>query len=79
MATLTINDDQILALVRQLPNDRKAWLLRALVSDYWPRWVELTEYAGQRVRAVATTRDKDWDRMSEAERESFIDQIVHEE
>ena len=27
------NDDQVLALVRQLPAERKNWLLRALVSD----------------------------------------------
>ena len=79
MATLTLDDDQVLALVRQLPKERKTWLLRALVSDHWPRWAELAEYAGQRVRAVAAARNKDWDRMSDAERDAFIDDIVHEE
>jgi hypothetical protein len=33
---LTIGDNQVLALVRQLPSERKAWLFRALASDYWP-------------------------------------------
>jgi len=79
MATLTIDDDQVLALVRQLPSERRAWLLRALMSDQWPRWAELADYAGQRVRSVAAAHNKDWNRMSEAERESFIDEIVHEE
>ena len=78
MAILTLDDDQVLALVRQLPSERKTWLLRALVSDHWPRWAELAEYAGERVRAVAAARNKDWDRMSDSERESFIDNIVHE-
>ena len=35
LVTLTLNDDQVLALVRQLPEERKNWLLRALVSDQW--------------------------------------------
>lgn len=76
---LTLDDDQVLALVRQLPKERKTWLLRALVSDQWPPWAELAEYAGQRVRAVAAARNQDWDRMSDEERDAFIDDIVHEE
>lgn len=79
MVTLTLNDDQVLALVRQLPAERKNWLLRALVSDQWPRWAELADYAGARVRAVAAARNLDWDQMSDAERDAFIDDIVHEE
>ena len=78
MAILAIDDDQVLALVAQLPSERKAWLLRALVSDRWPQWAELADYAGKRVRATAAARGADWDAMSELERESFIDQIVHE-
>jgi hypothetical protein len=33
MAMLALDDDQVPALVRQLPKERKTWLLRALVSD----------------------------------------------
>jgi hypothetical protein len=79
MAMLTLDDDQVLALVRQLPSERKTWLLRALVSDLWPRWAELAEYAGQRVRGVAAARNQDWDSMSDNERDAFIDNIVHKE
>ena len=79
MAILTIDDDQILSLVRQLPSERKARLFRALVSDQWPRWAELAEYAGQRMRVVAAARSQDWDNMSEAARELFIDDLVHED
>ncbi len=79
MVILTLNDDQVLALVRQLPAERKNWLLRALVSDQWPRWAELADYAGERVRAVAAARNRDWDQMSDAERDAFIDDIVHED
>ena len=31
------------------------------------------------VRAVAAARNLDWDQMSDAERDAFIDDIVHEE
>jgi hypothetical protein len=79
MAILTLDDDQVLALVRQLPSERKTWLLRALVSDQWPRWAELAEYAGPHVRATAAARNQDWDRMSDDERLAFIDNILHEE
>lgn len=41
MAILAIDDEQVLALVAQLPSERKAWLLRALVSEQWPQWAEL--------------------------------------
>ncbi|MFN8466414.1 MAG: hypothetical protein U0X20_12725 [Caldilineaceae bacterium] len=79
MVILTLDDDQVLALVRQLPEDRKNWLLRALVSDQWPRWSELADYAGERVGAVAAARNRDWDQMSDAERDAFINDIVHED
>lgn len=79
MAILTLNDDQVLALVRQLPGERKSWLLRALVSDLWPRWSDLAQYADQRVRDTASARNLDWERMSDSEREAFIDTVVHEE
>jgi hypothetical protein len=75
MVTLTLDDDQVLALVRQLSPERKTWLLRALVTDQWPHWTELAEYAGQRVRALAAARNQDWDQMSDAERDAFIDDI----
>jgi hypothetical protein len=79
MVILTLDDDQVLALVRQLPEERKNWLLRALVSDQLPRWAELADYAGERVPAVAAARNRDWDQMSDAERDAFIDDIVHED
>lgn len=79
MVTLTLNDDQVLALVRQLPAERKNWLLAALITDQWPRWAELAEYAGERVRSAAASRNQDWDLMSDAARDAFIDDIVHEE
>lgn len=76
MVTLTLDDDQVLALVRQLPKERRDWLLAALIRDQWPRWAELTDYAGERVRAVAAARNLDWDQMSDAERDAFVADIA---
>ena len=48
MAMSTIDDGQVLAPIRPLPSERKAWLLRVLVSEGWPCWAELAEDDGQR-------------------------------
>jgi hypothetical protein len=79
MATLTISDDQVLALVRQLPDERRAWLLRQLLLEQWPAWVDLSTYAAERMRLVAATRGLDWDSMSEDEREELVDTLLHED
>lgn len=78
MPVLTVEDNQILELVRQLPVERRAWLFRQLLQDEWPDWVALAEYAAQRARIVAAERGRDWDTMTDSEREALVDAVVHE-
>lgn len=78
MAVLTLNDDQILALVRQLSKESRDWLFNQLLSEQWPQWAELAGYGRERARTLAASRGRNWDQMSEAEQEQFIDEVVHE-
>ena len=78
MAVLTVTADQVLALVQQLPTDRRTWLFRNLLLERWPAWAELAEYGDQRAQAVAAERGCDWDSMTHDERERFVDDLLHE-
>jgi hypothetical protein len=78
MATLNLNDEQVLDLVRQLPDERRAWLFRQLLQNEWPAWTELAGYGLERARAVAAARGMNWDALTEAEREDLIDTLLHE-
>jgi hypothetical protein len=78
MATLQLTDDQVIALARQLPADKQQTLLESLVERVWPRWAELSQYGQQRARAMAVERGLNWETMTEAEREAFVDKVVHE-
>ena len=78
MATLTLRDDQVLDLVRQLPDERRSWLFRQLIQDEWPAWANLSAYAVGRARTVAAVRGLDWDRLAENQREELLDTLLHE-
>jgi hypothetical protein len=75
MATLILDDEQVLGLVRQLPDERRAWLFRQLLQDAWPAWAELSNYGLERARAVAAARGMNWDTMTETEQEALVDMV----
>ena len=52
--------------------------MRSLLAQQWPEWDELTRFGEERIRIVAAERGRDWDAMSDEERESFVDYLVHE-
>lgn len=78
MVTLTLDDKQVLDLVRQLPDERRAWLFQQLLQDEWPAWTELASYGQDRARAVAAACGVNWDSLTETEREDLIDTLLHE-
>ena len=79
MPTLTLTDEQAVNLVKQLPSDQQAVLFEYLLTHQWGAWVDLARYGEERVRKVAARRGRNWDAMSEDEREAFIDDLVHED
>ncbi len=78
MATLTLRDDQVLDLVRQLPNERRSWLFRQLLQYEWPAWVYLSAYGAEQARKIAAVRGLHWDSMPENEKEALVDTLLHE-
>lgn len=79
MPTLTLTDDQIIELVKQLPLTKQAELFQFLQQQQQEKWEELSRAGQEGVRNAALQRGKNWDTMTEEEREDFIDDIVHED
>jgi len=79
MPTLELTDQQVVALMKQLPPDQKRMALLALAEDGAARRDERMKSAQAQIRRVCAERALDWDKMSENERESFIDDLVHED
>jgi hypothetical protein len=79
MATLKLTDDQVLDLVKQLPEEKQSAVFEYLLTRQWPTWVELSKEAQEGARKAAAERGKNWDSMSEEQREEFINDVVHED
>jgi hypothetical protein len=78
MVTITLTDDQVIALVRQLPPETKRSVLLALTTDSAAQRDRLREYTGGRLKEVASARNLDWDGMGDDQRLSLVDDLVHE-
>ncbi len=78
MVKLTLTDDQVLEIVKQLPQSQKQMLYEYLRSD-WPEWAEIMDIGSHQIRKVAAERGVEWDTLSEDEREIFIDDWLHED
>jgi hypothetical protein len=79
MPTVTLTDEQVIALVKQLPPERKRAALLALAEEARAQREARLDYAEAQLRRLCTERGLDWDTMNEDEREAFIDDLVHED
>jgi len=78
MVTLTLSDQQIVDLVKQLPPTSKRAVLDVLIAER-ELWWDMTLVQGeQKLRKLTKERGLDWDKMSEDEREGFVDDLLHE-
>ncbi len=78
MSVLELNDEQVISIVRQLPAARKRTALLALAQDAQVRREERMRFGEAQLRRASAERGLDWDRMSEDEREAFVDGLLHE-
>jgi hypothetical protein len=78
MNTLELSDEQIISLVRGLPAERKRAALLALAQDAQAGRDERLRFGEAQLRQTCGERGLDWDRLSEDERESFVDALLHE-
>jgi hypothetical protein len=79
MPMLTLTDDQVIELVKELSETKKHKLLKILLMPPWESWAKLTHDGPEKARQAAQERGKNWDAMTEDEREEFIDELLHEE
>ncbi|MEA5575080.1 hypothetical protein [Anabaena sp. UHCC 0451] len=79
MPILTLSESQIIELVKQLPPKSKRVVLLALANETENEQESRMEYAQQQLHNLCAERGLNWDTMSEDERESFIDDLVHED
>ncbi|MCJ7584862.1 MAG: hypothetical protein MUO30_08865 [Anaerolineales bacterium] len=78
MVTLTLSDKQVVELVKQLPPKSKQAVLDALTTDGDIWWEMMLSQGEEQFRRLAAERGLEWDKMPEAERETFVDALLHE-
>ncbi len=78
MATLSLTDEQVVQLVKQLPPQSKQRVLRDLTAERDPWWQSAARDGEKDMRRLAAARGLDWDTMTEGQRETFVDDLLHE-
>ncbi len=78
MATLSLTDEQVVQLVKQLPPQSKQRVLMGLTAERDQWWQTTVREGEQDLRRLAAARGLDWDAMPETQRETFVDDLLHE-
>ena len=76
VVTLNLTDDQVIELIKQMPPAKKKSVLFEMANR---NRESRMEYGELQIRKLTKERGKDWDAMSEEEREIFIDDLIHED
>ena len=79
MSAADLTDEQVISLVKQLPPRRKRAALLALAGEAQARREARLQFGEQQLRRACTARGLDWDQLSEDERETFVNRLLHEE
>lgn len=79
MPMLELTVEQIIELVKQLPPQDKYAVLQAINTQQNAWWEERVTRGEQEMRRISAERGLDWDKMSEEEREAFVDDLMHED
>jgi Mg/Co/Ni transporter MgtE len=79
MASVELSTEQIIELIRQLPQERKREVLLSLAKDSNLRRRQRMDLAEQEFRRIASERGLQWDAMTDQEREALADDLIHED
>ena len=79
MPTVNLTDEQVIDLVTQLPPEQKRAALFALAKDADIQREKRLDKAEAQLRRLCSERGLDWDAMGEDKRETFIDDLIHED
>ena len=77
--TVELTTDQVVDFVQQMPPEEQQALLLAIAEQAGANKDPRMARAEIQFRRLCAARGMDWDTMSEAERENFVDDIVHED
>jgi gamma-glutamyl:cysteine ligase YbdK (ATP-grasp superfamily) len=78
MATLELTAEQVVSLVNQLSPEAKRAALLALAHSAAQDRQAREQYAEEQLRRLAAARGRDWDKLTDEEREVFVDDLLHE-
>lgn len=79
MPTIDLSNEQVLSLIKQLPPAGQRAALLALAGSGTQRRAERMEYAEDQLRRICSERGLSWEKMSEEERQNFVEDLVHED
>ena len=79
MPNLTLTNEQVIELVKQLETEEQLEIFNFLLLQEWGQQESLSRYGADKVRNAAMKRGYNWDLMNQAQREELIDEIVHEQ
>ena len=77
--TVELTTDQVVGFVQQMPAEERRALLLAIAEQAAANREARIDRAETQFRQLCTARGLDWDRMTETERENFVDDLIHEE
>ena len=77
--TVELTTDQIVDFIQKMPPEEKRAVLLALAEQAEANRAERMDYAEAQLRKLCASRGLDWDTMTEAERENFVDDLIHED
>ena len=78
MATLSLTDEQVVELIKQLQPQSKRRVLTDLTAERDAWWQSAADEGENDMRKIAEGRGLKWDIMSENERETLVDDLLHE-
>ena len=78
MATLSLSDEQVFQLVKQLPAQAKQRVLKDLTAERDDWWQTSAREGEKDMRRLAQARGLNWDALSETQREALVDDLLHE-
>jgi len=79
MVSLKLTVEQVIELVKQLPPPDQYAVLHAIKTDQDAWWEKRVTRGEQEMRRISAEPGLDWDKMSEEEREAFVDDLMHED
>jgi hypothetical protein len=74
-----LTDEQVVELVKQLPLKRKYEVLKVLHAERQAWWEKTLAEGEQQMRRLCIERGRDWDTLSEDDREALVDELMHED